>query len=209
MDMDAFVPKFIRTVVDVDMNKWLGTEIVNFPPDRVDRAGDLVVVGNKVVWLTPELGCEGGFRHLVPDGTYPVYAAGYLSGAYGDEPERYCVNVLFIPLVERARLTAPSWNWGYGGVSQELGEYACLMSWRASQVTREDPRNEAIARARNALLADQARTRNDNWANEIVDPKTGANVLAFPVQDDGSVCGFEARSTDGEILAVLLVNYPH
>ncbi len=209
MDMGAFVPEFIRTVLHVDMNKWLESEISNFPPGRVDRVGDLVVVGNRLAWLTPELGCEGGFRHLVPDGTYPVYASGVSSGGHHGEPERYYVNMLFIPLAEPERLTAPSWNWGYGGVSQELGGYACLMSGQASRVTREDPQNEAIARARKALLSDGAPAGKDNWANEIVAPETGANVLAFPVEDDGSVCGFEARSEDGEILAVLLVNHLH
>jgi hypothetical protein len=143
----------------------------------------------------------------VPDGTYPVYAAGTLFNNYDSEPERYCVNLLFIPLAEPERLTAPIWDWGYDDAAQELEGYACLMSERASRVTQEDPQNEAIVRARNALLSDQARTRRDNWTNEVVDPESGANMLAFPVYN-GQVCGFEAKNQDDELLAILLVNWP-
>jgi len=207
MDMDAFVSGFIKTVADVEMIKWLESAFLSCLPERLDRVGDLVVVDNKICWFTPEIGHEGGFSHVVPDGTYPVYAAGTLSED-ADEPDRYCVNLLFIPLVAPERMTSPIWNWGYDGVSQELRDYACLMSERASRVTREDPQNEAIVRARKALLSDQARTRRDNWIDEIVDPETGANVLAFPVDLEGRVDGFEARSKDGEILAILLVNMP-
>ncbi|ONK14869.1 hypothetical protein [Streptomyces sp. MP131-18] len=138
-----------------------------------------------------------------------VVDTGTSSGGHRHEPERYFVNTLFIPPAEPERLTAPSWNWGYGSVSQELGGYACLMSGRASRVTREDPESEPIARARKALTSDRARSGKDNWADEIADPETGANVLAFPVADDVSVCGSEARSEDGELLAALLVNHLH
>jgi hypothetical protein len=200
--MDAFLLSFSATLWD--KVKWLE----GGPPKRLDRVGDLVVVDGSVVWKTPELDEEGGgFRHVVPDGTYPVYAESVLVSGYDDEPERYCVETLLILLAEPERLANVNWNDGYGSDAQEFKDYACLVSERAYRATLLNPQHEAIARARKALLSDEARTRRDNWTDEVVDPETGANMLAFPV-DEGTVSGFEARSEDDEILAILLVTLP-
>lgn len=213
MDMDAVVLGFIRTVADrtvsgAGANKWLEGEPSVYPPDRIDRVGDLVVVDNVITWFNPEHTRQGGFIHRVPDGTHPVYAAGtLLDTPYDTVPQRYCVNSLLISFVEPERLTMPNWDWGYDDTSQQLEDYACLMSDRACRATQEDPQNAAIARARETLLADRTRTSRDNWTNDVVDPETGANMLAFPVTD-GNVCGFEARNDEDELLAVYLVNCP-
>ncbi|GAB3443836.1 hypothetical protein GCM10027570_12390 [Streptomonospora sediminis] len=42
-----------------------------------------------------------------------------------------------------------------------------------------------------------------NYPSAVVDPDTGANILAFPVQW-GIVEGYAARSDDGELRAVVL-----
>lgn len=211
-DMDAVVPGFIRSVEDSAVvsaraNSWIADELYSYPPERLDRVGDLVVAGGELSWFNPEHTRQGGFVHRVPDGTYPVYAAGVLLDHYVDAPARHCVELLFIPLVAADRLTAPRWSWGYNGVAQQLEDYACLMSERACRVTREDPQHEAIVRAREAVLSDGARTRSDNRSDEVVDPETGANVLTFPVEG-GRVCGFEARDEADELLAVLLICQP-
>ncbi|OEV06045.1 hypothetical protein [Streptomyces oceani] len=198
--MDSFVTEFVRKAWDdLGLEGYTGP-----PPDRLDRVDDLVVVGGRVSWVTPENDADGGFCHRPPDGTYPVYAAGHLDG----EPERYCVDTLFIPLASPDRLTTARWDDGYDQSSQYLKNYACLWSEQADRASLPhwgDEQHEAILRAKEKLLAEESRTSRDNWTNEVVDPETGANILSFPTYDYGVfIDGLEALGEDGELLAILL-----
>jgi hypothetical protein len=205
MDMDAFVPGFIsKTWADIKLDCMPG------PPPLIDRAGDLVVVGGMVSWSTPEYENEGGGRpHKVPDGTYPVYA-GSIPWDDEDDGLRYYVTSLFVPLAEPERLTTASWDEGYDSRGPVFENYACLWSERASRATLPhwgDERNEILLKTEKKLLASQALSRRGNWTNDVVDPETGANMLAFPVYYDISMTGFEAESEDGQLLGLLFATW--
>lgn len=200
MNMEDFAPGFIGT-------KWAPHLLDGWysdPPEKVRWAGDLVVVDELVRWTSPERENEGdgAFVHRVPDGTYPVYVNDGVPGGIHDDgdPGRYRVDTLFIPLAGPERLRTTRWSDGYPGVGQMLEDYACLRSEGASR-----GEHSAIIRAKQALLSEEARTRADNWTNEVVDPETGANILSFPVCRDGQVSGFEALGEDEETLAILFL----
>lgn len=205
MNMDAFVPGFIGRAWD-DIK-------LDYMPDSaplIDRAGDLVVAGGSVRWTTPEYENEGGGRaHEVPDGTYPVYAG---SIPWDDEENgpRHYVTTLFIPLAEPEQLTTASWDGGYDSRGPVFENYACLWSERASRATLPhwgDEKNEILLRTEKKLLSGQALSKRGNWTDEVVDPETGANMLAFPVFYDISMTGFEARSEDGRLLGLLFTTW--
>ncbi|MFF3749854.1 hypothetical protein ACFYYH_05230 [Streptomyces sp. NPDC002018] len=204
-NMDAFVPGFIS-------GTWPGDRIDSQPgpPPLIDRAGDLVVAGGTVRWTSPAYENEGGGRsHPVPDGTYPVYA-GSVPWEDEDNGPRYYVTSLFIPLAEPGPLAASSWDDGYDGGGPVFESYACLWSERASRATLPhwgDDRSEFLLRTEKELLSGDALSRRGNWTDEVVDPETGANVLAFPVYFDISMTGFEARGEDGRLVGLLFTTW--
>ncbi|UCM90425.1 hypothetical protein [Streptomyces marincola] len=198
--MKDFAPGFIAT-------KWAPGSLGGWysdPPQAVRWAGDLVVVGEVVRWTSPERENEGNgaFVHRVPDGTYPVYVNdGVPSGWEDEDPERYRVDTLFIPLAGPERLRTTRWSHGYDDVGQYLDGYACLRSEGA----RRGDEDGAIRRAKRALLSEDARTGASHGINEVVDPETGANMLSFPVCRYGEVHGFEALGEGDETLALLFL----
>ncbi|QUQ64356.1 hypothetical protein [Kutzneria sp. CA-103260] len=173
-----------------------------------DYAGDLVVVDGTVGWMTPELSGDAPFVHDVPVGVYPVYVG---SRAYRNEDSvEYRATTLVMPIVEPERIVGAEWDEGYDDY-MEIDNYACLWDERASRATLPHwafngaEKSGFILNVERTILTEEALARKGNWFNGVADQQSGANVMAFPVPEEGiTLTGFEARDAAGELTCLLL-----
>ncbi|MFD2422717.1 hypothetical protein [Amycolatopsis pigmentata] len=175
--------------------------------DWFDRVGDLVVVDGIVGWMTPELSRDGPFTHEVPPGTYPVYVGGRDYSSKGVSENR--VTTVVVPMADANTIVKAEWDEeGYGDYMR-LDDYACLWDERASRATLphwafgDADKSEAILNIERIVKSPEVLATRGKWPNVVVDPATGANVLAFPIAGDG-LTGFEARDHTDEIVCLLL-----
>ncbi|TWP46952.1 hypothetical protein FKR81_33380 [Lentzea tibetensis] len=186
MDVDVFVPGFIRT-------SWPEFEIDSLcgpAPTWIERAGDLVVDG-EINWSTPECANLGVDSFDVPPGTYPVFVG---SDSYAD---RYFVRMVFIAFTTSDRLAAATWHGDEDGFLQ-IEDYTCLWSETAERhVGPED-----LGRFKEAVLSAESLSRRGPWLDEVVEPGSGVNVMVFPVRDAG-VSSIELLDEDDERAGLL------
>ncbi|MDF5759418.1 hypothetical protein [Spongiactinospora sp. TRM90649] len=204
MEMDAFTEGFVkRNWAEIGLDELLGPA-----PEYFDRAGDLVVVGDSISWSTPELTQDGQqIDHGAPDGTYPVYAGSH--SIEDSSSVRYYVDTLFIPLAAPDRLASAIWDDEGYDKPVFLGDYACLWSPGAEAATLPhwgSGKSAKIRAIEESVLSDETLSRRGHWPDALVDPDSGANILAFPVSDV-ALRGYEAVDENDEPLAVLLATW--
>ncbi|WP_405984275.1 hypothetical protein [Streptomyces sp. NBC_00872] len=196
MDMDVFVPEFIRkSWTELEMESLCGPG-----PRWIDRAGDLVVVDGDLNWSTPECADSGIDSFEVRPGVYPVYAG---SVGLGEDPgqSRHYVTTLFVALAAADELADSTWDFDESSALRIDG-YACLWSDRAE---RNMP-VESFVRFKESTLSTGVLSRRGPWIDEVTDPGSGANVMVFPVADN-SVSTLKALNENGELLALLYLTW--
>jgi len=163
-------------------------------PEWFDHAGDLVVANGPVSWETPWY-TEGGFRHSIPAGKHPVYVGTYADIRDSSRPDasRYFASLIVIPLAEPAQVVDATWDVeGYDDIHL-IEDYAILWgeeAMRASLPFDDGSVPHFFPAVRDAILGKGPYYRRDNWADIVLDAKTGANAFVFPVSA-GNVSGYE------------------
>ncbi|GAA1881184.1 hypothetical protein [Streptantibioticus ferralitis] len=196
----------------MDALLWqLADEYVTFVGDRpqeFQRAGDLVVAG-AVVFSEPDP-AEWSTCGGVPHGKHPVYiGVARLSEETAAAGAAY-VSMAVIPLADPEVIARATFEDAYEDaqpLTHEIGllwDDAAMDSLRFSGPRPADyPDLDAfLTHAASELAAAQAAGRAP-WVDITVNPDTGSNVLAFPVQAENASC-YEGRDENGELVCLVL-----
>ncbi|MER5638950.1 hypothetical protein ABT095_18545 [Kitasatospora sp. NPDC002227] len=167
-------------------------------PTEYQRAGDLRVTSEVVFSCPnpPEFSPCGD----VPPGSHPVHV-GFLRRQDRETGEEVTdVSLVFVPLaapevIAEAEFEDAIEDW------QPLGpDLAFLWDSAAMDVLPEGFEDHVTAE----LAVPGPDGRGRAWADFLVEPATGLNVLAFPVSSESATC-LAGRSADGTLVALLMV----
>jgi hypothetical protein len=181
--------------MDIETLLWqLADECVSYRPKEFLRAGELAVAGN-VIFSEPEppewSECDG-----VPHGRWPVYV-----GVSGDGD----VEMAVMPLAEPEVIAEATFEDAYEDWQPLSHEIGLLWDTTAMDALRfAGPRlpefpdlDTFVAHAKSRLAAAER-----PWVEIPANPRTGSNVLAFPVCADSASC-WAGRDAEGELVCLV------
>ncbi|GAB7185406.1 hypothetical protein ATKI12_5237 [Kitasatospora sp. Ki12] len=197
------IETLLRDLADEHIDESLGER-----PEEFHRAADLTVTSG-LVFSSPDA-LEWFTCDDVPIGTHPVHVGVVRRQDSESGRELALVTMALIPFAEPEAIAEAEFEDAFDDY-QPLGpDLGFLWDGTAMDALRFDgprpdafPDLDAFVTLVEAELATADPTgRTPSWVDVTVDERTGANVLAFPVNAGGADC-YEGRDAEGRLVALL------
>ncbi|MBB5998033.1 hypothetical protein [Streptomonospora salina] len=123
------------------------------------------------------------------------------------EPPEFRVDELFLPFAPWEQVAQAHWqhfNDDTGRRSKTCAFLGTDRSEKAAVKRWYDSKSGTIPWMEEAVRSADVLAGPGNYPDEIADPASGANILAFPVMEQAVAEGYTARNDAGDLLALVV-----